>query len=229
MRFFVPLALVGALALPALADQPTSTVTVTGEGFVNVVPDVATISLGVTVNGETAKAALDANSTALTAVIEKLKAAGIEEKDIQTSGLYLGPVYDYASSSGTPQAVLGYTASNNVTVFVRAIDQVGPVLDASVTDGANVLNGVTFGVLDQVPVVDQARDLAVADARRKAELLARAGGVTLGGIVTIAEQGGYAPPMPMAGVAMEKSASPPIAAGQMQIGTTVTVTYTIAE
>ena len=229
MRILAPLALVGVLALPAMAEEPTATMTVSGEGTVYVVPDVATISLGVTVNGDTAKAALDANSVALAAVIEKLKAAGIDDKDIQTSGLFLGPVYDYSASSGAPQAVLGCTASNNVTVFVRAVDQVGPVLDASVNDGANVLNGVNFGLLDQKPAVDQARDLAVADAKRKADLLAKASGVTVGKILNITEQGGYAPPMPLASAALDKSAGVPVAAGQMQIGTSVTMTFAIGQ
>jgi uncharacterized protein YggE len=213
--------------MPAAA-QTAPTISVTGEGQVAVTPDMATVSLGVTVNGETAKAALDANSAALSAVIDRLKSAGIEARDIQTTGLSVGPIFDF-SSSAPVQKVLGYTASNMVTVQVRAIDQVGPVLDASVTDGANTLNGVMFGLQDQRAATDEARTAAVAEARRRAELLAGAAGVKLGRVIAISDQGGFASPMPMGGMAMDRAASVPVAAGSMTVSASVTVTYEVAE
>jgi hypothetical protein len=228
MRILPALAALAVLAGPALAEGASATISVTGEGSVDVVPDMATVTLGVTVSGDTAKAALDANSAALSAVIEKLKAAGIEDRDIQTSGLSLGPVYDY-SSSGNPQQVLGYTASNMVTVRVRAIDTVGSVLDASVTDGANTLNGIAFGLTDPVPAADEARKAAVADARRKAELLAAAAGVELGPIVSISETQGFVPMPMMAGAAFDRSAAVPVAAGEMSVGASVSMTFEIAQ
>lgn len=228
MRVLNTLAAVTFLASPVLADDNRAVITVTGEGQVAVVPDMATISLGVTVNGDTAKAALEANSAALAAVLERLAASGIEAKDIQTSGLSLGPVYDYASSGGA-QTVQGYTASNMVTVQVRAIDKVGPVLDASVTDGANTLNGITFGLLDPVPATDDARRKAVEDARRKAGLYADAAGVELGKIVSITEGGNYGVPMMMGGASFAKADSVPVAAGELTVGASVTVTFALAD
>ena len=229
MRILSSLATVALLAGPALAEDAKAMITVTGEGQVAVVPDMATISLGVTVNGDTAKAALDANSAALAAVLERLTAAGIEAKDVQTSGLSLGPVYDYSSSSGGAQKVQGYNASNMVTVQVRSIEQVGPVLDASVTDGANMLNGITFGLLDPVPATDEARKKAVEDARRKAALYAGAAGVELGKIVSITEGGSFGAPVMMGGAAFAKADSVPVAAGEMTVGASVTVTFAVAE
>lgn len=230
MRILSSLATVALLAGPALAEDAKAMITVTGEGQVAVVPDMATISLGVTVNGDTAKAALDANSAALAAVLERLTAAGIEAKDVQTSGLSLGPVYDYSSSSsGGAQKVQGYNASNMVTVQVRSIEQVGPVLDASVTDGANMLNGITFGLLDPVPATDEARKKAVEDARRKAALYAGAAGVELGKIVSITEGGSFGAPVMMGGAAFAKADSVPVAAGEMTVGASVTVTFAVAD
>lgn len=214
------------IATPSLAQDSAATLSVTGEGSVNVAPDMATISLGVTVNGDTAKAALDANSAALSAVVEKLKAAGIDAKDIQTTGLSINPMFDF-SASGNPQRVLGYNASNMVTVRVRAIDTVGAILDASVTDGANTLNGISFGLTDPVPATDEARVAAVADARRRAELLATAAGVALGPIVSISESQGFAPSPMMAGAAFDRAAAVPIAAGEMSVAASVNVTFRI--
>ncbi|MCX8509917.1 MAG: SIMPL domain-containing protein, partial [Rhodobacteraceae bacterium] len=159
MRLFNQLAAAALLvlpmaALPAWAAETGGTITVSGEGQVATVPDMATVALGVTVNGDTAKAALDANSTALAAVIDRLKAAGIEARDIQTSGLSLGPLFDYSSTNGGPQKVLGYSASNQVAVRVRVLDQVGAILDAAVSDGANTLNGISFGLADPAPSTD---------------------------------------------------------------------------
>ncbi|MEZ5886500.1 MAG: SIMPL domain-containing protein [Paracoccaceae bacterium] len=228
MRMMTALATVACLATPLMAEEQRPMITVTGEGSVEVAPDMATISLGVMVNGETAKAALDANSAALAVVIERLKAAGIADKDIQTSNLSLGPVYDYSSSGGA-QNVTGYSASNMVTVRVRDIGSVGAVLDASVTDGANTLNGITFGLQEPAPRLDEARAEAVTEARRKAELFAAAAGVSLGPVISISESGGYMPPIPMAGMAFEKSDSVPVQAGQLAITAAVSVTYALGE
>lgn len=224
MRILAILATVATLAQPALAEDAASIISVSGEGQIAVTPDMATVSLGVTVNGDTAKAALDANSAALSGVIEKLKAAGIADKDIQTSGLSLGPVYDY-SSSGNPQKVLGYTASNMITVNVRAIDQVGAVLDASITDGANTLNGISFGLQDPAPATDEARKKAVTEARRKAELYAAAAGVKLGRILSISENSGGFMPMPMGSAAFDKAAGVPVVVGEMSVTASVSVTF----
>jgi uncharacterized protein YggE len=226
---FATLALV---ALPAFAeDAAPAVISVTGEGRVEAPPDMATVSLGVQTDADTAAAAMAENSARLVAVIERLKAAGIEPRDIQTSGLSLGPRYDYSKQDGTPPQVVGYTASNMVTVRVRALDTVGGVLDAVVADGANTLNGLGFGLADDRPLKDEARREAVADAAAKAALYAEAAGVKLGRVRSIAEAGGYMPPMPMAmeAAGYAKSADVPVAPGELAITASVAVVYEIAE
>jgi uncharacterized protein YggE len=226
-----------ALAAPALAQDgasmPAPTLTVTGEGDASVVPDMATVQIGVTNEADTAKAALDANTAAMAAALDRLKAAGIEERDLQTTGLNLGPRYDYnrTNSDGTA-TITGFIASNGVTVRVRALDKLGAILDAVVTDGANTLNGVVFGLQDPEPALDAARKDAVADARRKAELYAAAAGVKLGRIATISEQSGYQPPMPMAmaEASFKTAGAPvPVAAGEVKMSASVTIVWTLAE
>lgn len=231
MRFMSVLATVLVMAAPVWAEDARALITVSGEGTVEVAPDMATLSLGVMSDGDTAKSALEANNAAIAAVIERVKAAGIEERDIQTSGLSLGPRYDYSKTNpdGT-QIINGYSASNMLTVRVRALDTVGGVLDAVVADGANALNGISFGLQDASAATDEARKNAVADARRKAELYAAAAGVKLGRVVGISEQGSFMPPMPMAMDAMGmKAGAVPVAAGALSVGATVSLTFELAE
>ena len=116
-----------------------------------------------------------------------------------------------------------------VTVRVRALDQVGSVLDAAVTDGANTLNGISFGLADPVPATDEARKAAVADARRKAELYAAAAGVKVGKVLSISENGGYAQPMMMAEAMAGKSAAVPVQAGELSVAASVNVTFELTE
>ena len=175
MRFLSATVLSGLMMLPAVAMADShmaapATISVTGEGIVAAVPDLATVSLGVTMQGDTAAAAMAAGNRALQAVLERLKAAGIEDRDLQTSNLSLNP--NWQSGDGTTAPVIvGYIASNILSVRVRDLDKLGAVLDAVVTDGANTLNGISFGLADPDPVLDQARTEAVADARGRAELL----------------------------------------------------------
>ncbi|OYU40237.1 MAG: SIMPL domain-containing protein [Pseudorhodobacter sp. PARRP1] len=228
MRVLNALLLSAALALPiaapALADN---VITVTGEGTVQVTPDMATISLGVTTDGASAAEAMAANSKALQAVIDRLKSAGIEERDLQTSNLSLNPNWVGYDAGQTPK-IAGYVASNMLSVRVRALDTLGTVLDASITDGANTLNGITFDLAAPRPAQDEARKAAVADAKARAELLAAAAGVKLGKIEAISEAAGYGAPMPM--FRDEKSAAAvPVASGQIGMTASVTITYQIAE
>lgn len=214
-----------ATAFPARAETAPPTITVTGEGSAERAPDLATVQIGVTTVGETAAEALAANSAAMAAVTDRLKAAGVADRDLQTTGLSVNPNwtgYDSSSSAEGPR-ISGYTASNILTVRVRALDTLGAVLDASVSDGANTLNGLTFGLADPKPAMDDARKAAVADALAKAELLATAAGVTLGPIVSITEGGAQLDPQPMFREAA--SAAPPVAGGEVGYGATVTVVW----
>ena len=211
-------ALVFSLALPAaapfaLAESPPATLTVTGEGASDVAPDLATLTIGVTTTADTAANALTANSAALSVMLDRLRAAGIADRDLQTSNLSVNPQWsDYSKSSGSTTEISGYTVVNMVTVRIRQLDTLGAVLDAAVADGANTLNGLTFGLSNPRPALDAARQAAVEDARAKAELYAAAAGVGLGRIVQISEGGGYGGPAPMYDSAKSPAGSVPIAA-----------------
>lgn len=217
------------LAAPAVvrAEPVVPTITVSGEGRVDAAPDMATINLGVTTQARTASEALAANSASLTTVLDNLRAAGIEARDIQTTGLSVNPSWQYDQSGGNGR-ITGYVATNGVTVRVRALDTLGGVLDAAVKDGANTLNGIEFGLAEPGPAMDEARTRAVGDARRRAELLTAAAGVKLGRIVTISEGGGYAPPMPMYRAEAASAAPVPVAAGEITASASVTVVWELA-
>ena len=222
------LAVVLALAAPLAAETtaPPPTITVTGEASVESVPDMATLSIGVTSVAETAAAALRDNSAAMQAVIDRLKAAGIEERDLQTTGLSVNPNWSSYDSSSSGSQITGFTASNMLTVDVRALAGLGQVLDAAVADGANTLNGLTFGLTDPRPVLDEARKAAVLDARSKAELIAAAAGVALGPVLSITEGGGYGAPVPMY-KADSAMAAVPVQQGEVSLSASVTIVYAL--
>jgi hypothetical protein len=220
------LALVLPLATPALSEEQTAMITVTGTGTVETAPDIATLMIGVTTQGATAAEALAANTAALEAVLARLNTAGIEASDLQTSNLSLNPNWTgYDSAAPT---ISGYVASNLLTVRVRKLETLGAVLDAAVADGANTLNGLTFGLADPEPALNRARTDAVEDARAKAELLARVAGVTLGRLVAIREAGTATDPVPM--FRAEVSAAPvPVEGGALGLSASVTLEYEITQ
>ncbi|WP_108644432.1 SIMPL domain-containing protein [Fuscovulum blasticum] len=220
-----------AMALPfaAAAQAEAATITVTGEASTAAAPDMATLSIGVTKVGETAAAALADNTAQMQAVIDRLKAAGIEPRDIQTTGLSINPNWSgYDSSVSGGPTITGYTATNIVTVQVRALDGLGAVIDAAVSDGGNTLNGLTFGLADPRPALDAARKDAVADAKAKADLLAGAAGLGLGPIVSLTEGGGYGAPVPMF-KADSAAGAVPVEQGAISYTASVTVVYEVAQ
>ncbi len=224
MRILTALALSTALVWPLAAVADTAgTITVTGSATINVVPDMATVSLGVTTTGDTAGAAMAANNDAVSAVIARLIAAKVADRDMQTSSLSVNPNW-VTNAAGTGQEVKGYIASNQLTVQIRALEGTGTILDAAITDGANTLNGLSFGLADQRPVEDEARKEAVADALARARLYAEAAGEKLGPIVSISEGGGYVPPMPMLSK-MAGDAGVPVAAGEVGVSAAVTIVW----
>jgi uncharacterized protein len=215
------------IAAPAIAqDAMPRTISVTGTGTIETSPDMATLMIGVTNQAETAAAALTANSAATEAVIARLTASGIEPRDMQTSNLYISPNFTgYDSSTPT---ISGYIASNSLTVRVRKLDTTGAVLDAAVADGANTLNGLTFGLSNPEPVYNEARKEAVADARAKAELLAEAAGVKLGAIQSITDGGALTDPAPLYRDAASE-APVPVVGGELGLIANVSVTFEIAQ
>lgn len=227
---FCTVVLLASAPMAVLADDhPPATITVTGEGTVTAAPDLATVSLGVTTQGATAAEAMGANSAALALVLERVKAAGVEDRDIQTSTLNLNPNLAGTDGSSVP-TIQGYVAVNTVQLRVRDLEKLGSVLDAAVTDGANTLNGISFGLAEPDPAMDEARKEAVANARARAELLTGAAGVGLGRVLSINESGGYAPPMPMYRMEAAADAAPvPVEGGEVGVTASVTITWEIAQ
>ena len=171
-------------------DKPVErSITVQGQGTVSAQPDVVTLSLGVQTTGETAKEALRLNSQQMTGVLQAIQAAGIEQEDIQTSGINLYPVYEDRSlvQPGEQRGIVGYRASNDVSVRVHDIDKAGSVLDAAVTAGANQVGGVRFGLSDTDSIVTDALIAAVQNAQAKAQTIADTLGVQLGAALVVNE------------------------------------------
>ena len=179
-------------AEPALAGTRLDVVA-TGE--VSRVPDIVRISAGVVTVAPTASSALEQNARQMESVRAALKAAGVADRDIQTSAINLHPDYKHDERGGNPQ-IIGYRANNEVTVRFRDIRNSGRILDALVAQGANSLNGPMLGIDKPEPALDEARTKALANARARAELYARATGKRVGRILSISEGGGMGP-MPM--------------------------------
>ena len=213
------------LAAPALAQiVPPAAISVSGEATVSVPPDLALVEGGVTSEAKTAREASDANNAAMGKVLQALKGAGIEAKDVQTSRLSLQP--QSAPNRSGPPAIVGYRASNRVTIRVRDVTKVANVIDTRVGAGANEIGGINFVVSQASKLLDEARERAVADARRKAEIYAKAAGVTLGAPLSIAEEANSAP-VPYRRMAAGMAASAPVAQGEETLAVTVSVSWAI--
>ena len=216
------------LAAPALAETaPLATISVTGEATVSVAPDLARIDGGVTSEAKTAREASEANNAAMSKVLLALKGAGIAEKDYQTSRLSLQPE-TAPSRPGGPMAIVGYRASNRVTVHLRDIAKLANLIDAMVGAGANDIGGISFTVSNASKLLDDAREQAVADARRKAEIYAKAAGVTLGAPLAISEEGAPVP-IPYRKMAVGMAASAPVAPGEETLHVSVSVSWAIKQ
>jgi uncharacterized protein len=219
-------ALAGALLTAPVRAQviPPATISVTGEATVSVPPDLAEIEGGVTSEAKTAREASEANNAAMGKVLQALKGAGIEEKDVQTSRLSLQP--QSAPNRTGPSTVAGYRASNRVTIRVRDVTKVANVIDTLVGAGANEIGGINFVVSQASKLLDEARERAVADARRKAEIYAKAAGVTLGAPLSISEEGNSAP-VPYRRMAAGMAVSAPVAQGEETLAVSVSVSWAI--
>jgi uncharacterized protein YggE len=223
-----------AAATPAMAQTaPTilpdgALLDVSAEGRTARVPDVATIRAGVVTQGQTAAAALSENATRMARVLAALKQAGVAARDIRTASVALNPQYRY--TEGQPPAVTGYQASNSVSIRFRDVAKSGAILDALVAQGANQIDGPTLSLDKPDAALDEARTDAVKIARLRAELYAKAAGMSVVRIVTISENGtndGSNPQPPVFAMAraMKASDSTPIAAGETQVSVTVTVRF----
>ena len=204
------------------------TISLSGHGEVRLAPDIAIVNLGVASQAAVAKDALAANTTAMQAVFAALKAAGIADKDVRTSNFMVQPRYNF-NNEGKAPTLIGYEVSNSVTVTVRKLDTLGSVLDAVVQSGSNQINGIQFDVSQPEAALDEARKLAVADARRKAEIYAAAGSVNLGSILSISEGSFAPPPQPVMRTTMKMDAAPPvpIAQGEQTLAVDVNIAWEI--
>jgi len=216
------------LATPAHAQTvPPPAISVTGEATVSVAPDMAQIDGGVTSDAKTARAASEANNAAMGKVLLALKGAGIDEKDYQTSRLSLQPQFaaNY-NPSDRASGIVSFRASNRVTVKVHDVTKVANVIDVLVGAGANEIGGINFTVTQASKVLDEAREKAIADARRKAEIYAKAAGVTLGDPISISEEGASVPAF-RGKMAAPMAASTPVAPGEETLSVTVGMTWAI--
>ena len=229
MPLKLAIALAATLAtapLQAALAQTTlpAMISVSGEATISVPPDLAQIEAGVTSEAKTAREASETNNTGMGKLLLALKAADIAEKDIQTSRLSL-QAENAPNKPGTLPTVIGYRASNRVTVRLHEVAKVAGTLDALVGAGANDIGGISFSVSNASKLLDDAREQAIADARRKAEIYAKAAGVTLGAPLSISEEGSAAPIAYRKMVGM--AASAPVAQGEETLHLNVSVSWAI--
>ena len=189
------------------------------------VPDVATISAGVVTQAADANAAMRDNAQQMDTVMKAVRAAGIAERDIQTSGINVNPQYRYAESQ--PPTITGYQANNTVSLKVRDIAKLGHVLDALVASGSNQINGPSFEVDQPEAAYDEARRAALEKAQARAEMYAKTLGLRVRRIVSIGEGGNFRPPVPvpMAMARAEKSVDTSVSPGETTLGADLDVVF----
>ena len=230
-KFIAALMIVLAfVATPAFAEGPKRPLVLSGHGEVKMAPDMAIVELGTLSQAPTAKAALDANTAKMSALIALLKSSGIDDKDMQTSNFSVGPRYDNSGVSGQAPKIVGYEVSNGVDVIVHKLDGLGGILDKAVGAGSNQINGISFGVANAQAAQDDARRAAVKDAMSKATVLTEAAGVKLGALQSMSEQGGAVPFVMakmnrMQAAPMAASAPVPVAQGQVAITADVNMVW----
>jgi uncharacterized protein YggE len=220
-----------AQAAPPAADTMfrATTLNLSAFGETRIAPDMATITLGVMTEGKTAAEAMQANATRMSAVMASLRKAGIADRDIQTSNLNLNPQYKYQENQ--PPLLIGYQASNNVTITVHDLKKLGAAVDASVNAGANQVHGISFGLDDPSAAENAAREAAVKALAAKADLYAKATGHRVSRLVSLNEGGGYTPqpPMPMMAYAakreMANDAGTSVSGGELKVRVDISGLY----
>ena len=186
---------------PAVVASDATLLNISAQAEARRVPDVATLSAGVVTQAADGNTAMRENAVQMDKVMAAIKAAGIAERDIQTSGINLNPQYRYAENEAPK--ITGYQASNTVSLKVRDITRLGKVLDSLAAQGANQINGPSFEIDQPEPVYDEARMAALKKAQARAETYAKSLGLRVRRIVSISEgsSGGFRPPMPMMAMA----------------------------
>ncbi len=222
--------LIALLPLRAVAAEPGE-ISVTGEAQSRLVPDNAVLELTVMREGDTARAALDANSAAMGAVLEAMGKAGVAPRDLQTSNFNIQPRYHYDKPRGeTPPRIVGYTVRNSLAVTVRDLEALGAIIDKAVTLGVNEGGNIRFANADPSVALEVARKLAVRDAMAKAATIAEAAGVRLGRILSLSEDHNRMQPvMMMEARAAMADASVPVASGENTYQVRVQLRIAIAQ
>lgn len=208
---------------PDTVPRRISTVTVSGVGSVSAPPDQAEVTSGVVTQAPTAAQALAANSQAMERLLQALAGLGIPARDIQTTNLSVTP-QRRPVRGGQRSEIVGYEVVNQVRIKVRDLSKLGRVLDQQVGEGANLVHGIQFGLQNAAPSLDEARKRAMADARQKAELYAAAVGLKLGRVLAI-QEAGVASPRPEMVARATMAAAVPVAPGEQELQTSVTVTF----
>ena len=218
--------------MSGIFNQQSTGIWVNGEGEVSVAPDVALLSLGVEVQSSSVAEAQSYAATTMTAVVKELDNFGVDEKDIKTTRFSITPLRRWSEKDGR-EILIGYRVSNTVTAKVRDIDDTGAIIDAVARAGGDyaVINSISFTVDDPSPYYEEARELAMADARTRAEQLAKLSGVKLGRPTYINESRAYTPVVRdfygEAAIAAPAAPTTPISAGETEIRLSVQVVYSI--
>lgn len=211
----------------AISPADGTVLELTAEGRTSRVPDVAVIRAGVVSQAATAAAALADNAARIDRVIAALKRAGVADRDMQTANISLQPQYKYTDNQ--PPQLIGYQASNSVSVRFRDIAKSGAILDALVAQGANQIDGPNLMIDKPDAALDEARADAMAKARARANLYARAAGLTVSKILTISESGENAgvapPPMPMYMARADAAPATKLVAGERDVTVNLTVRF----
>lgn len=240
--WFNPLMVIAALVscafwtagLQAAEDTPLPRILVNGQGTASVAPDMAILGLTVTREANTAQVALKAGSSAMADVLAAMKKAGVADRDLQTSGFSIQPRYTHPTPNSAAEMdaprIVGYTVRNSLSVKVRDIDNVGMILDKSVSLGVNEGGDIQFTNDDPSTTITQARVEAVKDASSKAATLAETAGVKIGKILEISEQSYFPRAAPMARMSAAsgyEEKGVPVAAGENTYSVSVSVSYAI--
>ena len=215
------------LSVSSVVTQKTDSFTVSAEGKSTQVPDTVHLTLGIQGSAATVKAAQADLNTRLKAVTDGVKQLGVDAKDIQTANYSITPTYDWTSGQ---QRITGYSASATLSIKIKDADKANDVIDSGTQNGANVVGGISFEVSDKTEAENEAREKAVAEARKKAEQAARIAGFKLGKIVNYSESFGgsqlpYAPVMMRSDLGAVKEATPQLEMGSQDITVTVSISY----
>jgi uncharacterized protein YggE len=204
--------------------------TVVGSGEAAARPDTAEVQAGIVSEATTAREALNANTAAMQALYKTLATFNIAERDVQTAAFNVSPMYAREERRGQPPRIVAYRVENRVRLTSRALDRLGELLDALVTQGANTIHSIQFRVGNPGPVLDQARQAAVEEARHKATLYARTAGLALGRVVALREEQAPLPtPLPVSERMMAAEAAVPMAPGEATFTVRVIMTYELVQ